>query len=364
MSTSAPEPYIPPIGVTVVRNVKVGRVNRVINLSLNESAIGASPRAMEAAVKRAQTLERYPDAMSTSLRRAIGRVHDLDPDRIICGNGSEELLDVIGRVYARPGDEILYPEYGFLQFAIVTMRVGATAVTAPEHNLHIDVDAILDRVTDKTKIVFVANPNNPTGTVIPMSEFFRLRDALPPSVVFVFDAAYAEYVDDDELNGFDLADGVENTIITRTFSKAYGLACARVGWAYGPASMIQVLNRMRGIGNVNGFAQEAALAALDDRDFVVRVREETSRARAKLTESLRALGLFVLPSEANFVMADFTPIEGCKAADALKYLAARGIITRDNDDYGLGHYLRITIGKDDENRLLVDALRDYLSAER
>ncbi len=360
MSMTAPEPYIPPIGLTVVKKVPVGRVNRVINLSLNESALGASPRAIEAAVIRAQSLERYPDALSTALRRALGRVHHIDPERIICGNGSEELLDVIGRVYARPGDEILYPEYGFLQFAIVTMRVGATPVTAPERDLRIDVDALLERVTERTKIVFVANPNNPTGTAIPMSEFRRLRDGLPASVVFVFDAAYAEYVDDAELNGFELAEAGENTIITRTFSKAYGLACARVGWAYGPASMIQVLNRMRGIGNVNGFAQEAAIAALDDRDFVTRVREETARARAKLTESLRALGLQLLPSEANFVMADFTPIEGRSAADGLEYLAARGIITRDNEDYGLGQYLRITIGKDDENRRLIDALRDYL----
>jgi histidinol-phosphate aminotransferase len=361
-AASCPEPYIPAIGKTVVKKVPVGRVNRVINLSLNESSCGPSPLAVEAAQERAKTLERYPDPASTELRQALGRYHGLDPDRIVCGNGSEELLDVIGRTYARPGDEILYTEFGFLQFPIVAVRVGATAVTAPERDYTAEVDALLAAVSECTKLLFLANPNNPTGTYITADELRRLRDGVPSTVVLVIDSAYAEYCDDPAYSdGMELVEGTDNVIVTRTFSKAYGLAAARVGWAYGPASMIKVLNRMRGIGNVNGMAHAAAIAALEDRGFVERVRAETHEARAWLSHEIRALGLNVLPGEANFVMIEFPDEPGRRAADALKHLAKRGIITRTNEDYGLDNFLRVTLGRADENKLLLEGLADFLA---
>jgi len=356
-----PQPYIPAIGVTVVKHVPVGRVNRVINLSLNESSLGASPRAVRAAKARAESLERYPDPGSGELRRALGRSHDLDPECIVCGNGSEELLDVIGRVYARPGDEILFPEHGFLQFAIVAMRVGATQVTAPERELRADVDALLAAVSERTKVLFLANPNNPTGTYIGRDELTRLRDRLPASVVLVIDSAYAEYVDDgDYSDGLELVAGTTNVIVTRTFSKAYGLAAARVGWAYGPRSMIAVLNRMRGIGNVNALAHAAAIAALEDRGFVDHVRARTIEARQGLTGELTALGLEVVAGAGNFVFVRFPDAPARNAMAALRHLAERGIVTRSNEDYGLDAYLRITLGRADENRLVRDAIADFL----
>ncbi len=360
-SSSLPRPYIPAIGVTVVKHVPVGRVNRIINLSLNESALGASPRAVRAAKERAQSLERYPDPGHGELRKALGRAHDLDPECLVCGNGSEELLDVIGRVYARPGDEILYPEHGFLQFAIVAMRVGATPVTAPERELRADVEALLAAVSERTKVLFLANPNNPTGTYIGREELRGLADRLPASVVLVIDSAYAEYVDDtDYSDGLELVEGTENVIVTRTFSKAYGLAAARVGWAYGPPSMIGVLNRMRGIGNVNALAHAAAIAALEDQDFVERVRALTIEARGWLGAALTALGLEVVAGAGNFVFVRFPEAPARNAMAALKYLAERGIVTRSNEDYGLDAYLRITLGREDENRLVRDAIADFL----
>jgi histidinol-phosphate aminotransferase len=359
---ACPEPYIPDIGKTVVQNVAVGRVNRVVNLSLNESAYGASPLAVAATKKRAEKLERYPDSASTELRRALGRHHDLDPERILCGNGSEELLDVIGRAYARPGDEILFTEYGFLQFHIVAMRVGATPVTAPERDHTADVDALLAALSERTKVLYLANPNNPTGTWISAAELERLREGVPASVVLVIDSAYAEYCADPAYSdGKELVEGTDNVIVTHTFSKAYGLAAARVGWAYGPKSMVGVLNRMRGIGNVNALAQAAAVAALDDHDFVERVRAETAAARERMRADVRALGLGVLTGEANFVMIEFADEEGRRAADALKYLAKRGIVTRSNEDYGLDSFLRVTLGSSDENKLLLEGLADFLA---
>lgn len=360
-TATRPQPYIPDIAVSVVKKVGVATPRQVIDLSLNESSFGMSPLAQTAAQDRCERLYRYPDPASTELRRAIGATYGLDPERIICGNGSEELLDIIARLYARPGDEILFSEYSFMQFPIVTMRVGATAVTAPETDLTTVVDTLLERVTDKTRIVFLANPNNPSGTYIPADEVRRLRDNLPPSVVFVIDSAYAEYVDQaDYSDGTELVEGHDNVIMTRTFSKAFGLAALRVGWAYGSPSMIGVMNRMRGIGNVNAIAQEAAVAALKDLDFVASVRERTSVERTWMTDQLSGLGLAVVPSQANFVMAKFPNDTNHRASAALTHLAERGIIVRGVEDYGLEDYLRITIGLREENEAVVEGLKGFM----
>ena len=363
-----PQPYIPDIGMAVVKKVLPGDdsvggagVGAITDLSLNESSLGASPLATRAARDRSERLNRYPDPASSELRNAIGRAYGLDPARITCGNGSEELIDAIARIYARPGDEVVFSEYGFMQFPIVAMRVGATPAIAPETDLTTDVDAMLACVTDKTRIVFLANPNNPTGTYVSKDEVRRLRDGLDGSIVLVIDSAYAEYVDSgDYSEGNELVEGVENVVVTRTFSKAFGLAALRVGWAYGSESLIGVMNRMRGIGNVNAIAQEAALAALGDMDFVRRVREETAAERERLAAALAGLGLAVVPSAANFVMARFPSDTNHRAGAALAHMAGRGIILRAVDDYGLGDYIRFTIGLPEENDAVIEGLKSFL----
>ena len=361
MSASAPEPYVPDTGMTVVKKVAVPPGVPLVQLSLNESHLGASPRAVAAAKARADTLPRYPDPTSTALREAIGRRLGLDPDHLVCGNGSEELLDVIGRAYARPGDEILFTAHGFIQFPIVAMRVGATPRRAPERTCVADVDALLARVTPRTKVTFLANPNNPTGTTLGVEALRHLRDTLPGHVVLVLDSAYAEYATQpDYTAGHELVAGTENVVVTRTFSKAYGLAALRVGWAHCPPSMARVLNRLRGIGNVNALAQEAAIAALDEPGWVERVRDEVARMREHLTREYRALGLEPLASQTNFITVRFPARDGRTAADAHAFLAGRGIIVRRVDDHGLGDFLRITIGTDEENRRLLDGLRAFL----
>lgn len=333
----------------------------LIDLSLNESSYGASAGAEAAAAARVKRLHRYPDTASTALREAIGRCYGLDPDRIVCGNGSEELLDAVGRLYARPGDEILFTEYGFMQFPIVAMRVGATPVRAPEQALTADVDALLARVSERTKICFIANPNNPSGTYISADAMRRLRDGLPPSVVLVVDAAYAEYVDAGDYSaGMELVEDTENVIVTRTFSKAFGLAALRVGWGYCAPSMAGVINRMRGIGNVNAIAQDAAIAALDDMAFVERVRDDTAAERDRVSRALAALGLEVVPSVTNFIMAGFAADTNHTAGAAQALLLSHGIVVRAADDYGLPNHLRITLGLPAENDAVVAVLKRFL----
>ncbi len=354
---SAPLAYMPEIGKAVVRKVAVAGKRPVLDLSLNESSHGASPLAVAAATARCQRLMRYPDPASALLRQALGRRFDLPPDDLVCGNGSEELLDIIGRLYARPDDEILFTDHGFLQFPIVALRVGATPVRAAERRLTADIDALLAAVTERTRILFLANPNNPTGTHVGAADLRRLRDGLPGHVVLVIDSAYAEYVDAPGYSaGHELVAGTDNVVVTRTFSKAYGLAALRVGWAHCPPAMAAVLNRMRGIGNVNAIAQEAAVAALDDMDFVARVRDETARERARLAAALSGLGLAVVPSATNFVIAAFPPGSNRGAAAAIAHLAARDIVVRGIEDYGLGDHLRITIGLPAENDRLIEGL--------
>jgi len=358
---TAPVPYMPEIGKAVVRKIAVAGKQPILDLSLNESSHGASPLATAAATLRCQRLMRYPDPASAALRQAIGRRYGLSPDDLVCGNGSEELLDIIGRLYARPGDEILFTDYGFLQFPIVALRVGATAVRVPERALTADVDALLAGVTARTRILFLANPNNPTGTYVDAAALRRLRDGLPGHVVLVIDSAYAEYVDAPGYSaGHELVAGTENVIVTRTFSKAFGLAALRVGWAHCPPAMTAVLNRMRGIGNVNAIAQEAAVAALDDMDFVARVRDETARERARVTRALDGLGLAVVPGVTNFVIARFPAGSNRGAAAAIAHLAARDIVVRGIEDYGLADHLRITIGRPAENDRLIAGLASLL----
>ena len=363
-STKKPFSYIAPGAPTVVKAGGVKNLDQpILNLSTNESSFGASPLVLEAIQERANNPHRYPDPSSTDLRDAIGEAFGLDPELITCGNGSEEVIDGIARVYSRPGDEILFSEYGFLQFPIVAYRTGATPVKAPARDLKTDVDSLLAAVTEKTKIVFVANPDNPTGTWIPTTEIRRLRDNLPGNVVLVVDSAYCEYVDDPDFSdGLELVEGHDNVIVTRTFSKAWGLAGLRVGWGYGPAEMIGALNLMRGIGNINAMAQAGAAAALKDPTHVEMVRTKTDEARAKFSADLQQFGVQTVPGAANFVLVKFpTEDTNRRAIDAHRHLAEENIYVRSNEDYGLDDYLRITVGTMDECDRVIESLKRFFA---
>ncbi|WP_347304499.1 histidinol-phosphate transaminase [Croceibacterium sp. TMG7-5b_MA50] len=317
----------------------------LVKLSANENPLGTSPAA-DAARADAGPAHLYPDPDSTALRTAIAELHGLHPARIVCGTGSGELLTLAASAFAGPGDEVLYVRYGFSLYPIAAQRCGATPVEAPDADYGTDVDALLACVTERTRVVFVANPNNPTGSYLHAGEIARLHAGLPPHVLLVLDQAYAEYVapDDDDF-GLALAAAQNNVLVTRTFAKAYGLAGERVGWGYGAPAVIDALNRIRGPFNVNRGAQAVALAALADQDFVRRSREHNAAERARFVAAIVALGnhgLRAVPSEANFVLVLF---EGrLTAADALAGLAEQGYIVRHLPGQGLPHGLRITIG--------------------
>lgn len=354
--TLFPQPYINATALSVTRKAQpAGDPSSWIQLSANESAFGASPLVHDALAKASQRPELYPEPSSAVLRKALSETFGFSPDSLICGNGSEAIIETIYRCYARLGDEVVFSRHSFIQFRIFADRVGAKAVLTDETDHHTDIDAILAAITPRTKIVVVANPNNPTGTVLPTSEVRRLRDALRPDIVLLLDSAYAEYVADPAYTaGHELVEGTENVIVTRTFSKAFGLAGLRVAWAHGPQSMIAILNRMRQIGNVGALAQAAAVAALQDMAFMRNAVAETAVLRAALSRQLEALGFASLPGHGNFLCTAFAD---SRAAHA--FLLERGIILRPIEDYDLAGFLRITIGTAEQNAALVAALTEY-----
>lgn len=332
---------------------------RVIKLSSNENPFGSSEKARAAYRDAALSLQRYPESSAAELREAIAQAHGLPAEQIVCGAGSDELLSLLCKAYAGVGSEVIYTEHGFLMYPIAAMAVGATPVKVPEKHLRTDVDAILAAVTARTRIVFLANPNNPTGSYLPFSELERLRAGLPNSVLLVLDAAYAEYVEAPDYHaGERLVAAGDNTVMTRTFSKIYGLAALRLGWVYAPLEVVQVLHRVRGPFNVSAPAIKAGVAALADSAFVVQSREHNTRELARVTDALTALGLVVYPSVANFLLIDFA-YSTEKAAGALAFLMERGIVIRAMDAYGLPSCLRATIGSREENDAVIAALGDY-----
>lgn len=359
MTSPTPRPGIMDIAPYVGGSHEVEGVDRVIVLSANENPLGASPKAIEAYTAMSGELHRYPEGGAVALRQAIGKQFGLDPDRIVCGAGSDELISLLIGAYAGPGDEVLYSQHGFLMYAISAKVVGATPVTAPEKNLTADVDALLAHVTENTRMLFLANPNNPTGTCLSASELRRLREGLRDDVLLVIDAAYAEYVGAGDYNaGEDLAGSCDNVVMLRTFSKIYGLASQRLGWAYGPAAIIDVLNRVRGPFNITASAQAAGVAAVEDVAHVEASRAHNDRWMAWLTQQLGMLGVEVPPSAGNFILARFS--DKASADAAYGHLMSRGIITRLMGGYGLPESIRVTIGLEEENRALVDALAEHL----
>jgi histidinol-phosphate aminotransferase len=367
MSTSRPQPRpgVLAIEAYVPGKSKAPGVAKIYKLSSNETPLGPSPRALEAYRRVGEHLEDYPDGAASDLREAIGRAFGLDPARIVCGAGSDDLLNLLARAYLADGDEAIHTTHGFLVYPIATLGTGAKPVVAAEKNFTADVDAILAAVTPKTKIVFLANPNNPTGTYVPFDEVKRLHGGLPPHVLLVLDAAYAEYVrSNDYESGIELVATSENVVMCRTFSKIHGLAALRLGWMYGPAHVVDAVNRIRGPFNVNAAAIAAGIAAIEDTAHQERSREHNTRWLAWLTEEIGKLGLAVTPSVANFVLIHFPTTQGRTAQDADKFLTARGLILRQVSAYKLPQALRMSVGSEEANRLTVKALAEFLGSAR
>jgi histidinol-phosphate aminotransferase len=356
-----PRPGVLAIDAYVPGRSTAPGVAKVFKLSSNETPLGPSPKAVDAYKAEAARLHEYPDGAATELREAIGRAFGLDPARIVCGAGSDELLNLLAHAFVGPGDEAIHTTHGFLVYHIATLGAGGTPVVAPETNYTADVDAILKRVTAKTRLVYLANPNNPTGTYVPFDEVKRLQRALPPHVLLVIDAAYAEYVRrNDYESGIELVATCDNVVMCRTFSKIHGLAALRLGWLYGPAHVVAALNRIRGPFNVSQPAIAAGVAAIGDAEHVEMSRAHNEKWLAWLTAEIGKLGLAVTPSAANFVLIHFPATSGHSAKDADAFLTKRGLVLRATGAYKLPDALRLSVGTEEANRLVVAALGEFL----
>jgi histidinol-phosphate aminotransferase len=356
-----PRPGVLAIDPYVPGKSSVTGVGRIFKLSSNETPLGPSPHAVAAYRGVADHLQDYPDGASTALREAIGRAFGLDPKRIVCGAGSDDLLNLIADAYLRDGDEAIHTTHSFLVYPIATLGSGATPVAVAERNYTADVDAMLAAVTERTKVVFLANPNNPTGTFVPFDEIKRLQRGLPPHVLLVLDAAYAEYVRRNDYEaGIELVATTQNVVMCRTFSKIHGLAALRLGWLYGPAHIVDAVNRIRGPFNVNAAAMAAGIAAIKDSAHVEASQAHNARWLAWLLEQIPKLGLEATPSVANFVLIHFPDVEGRTAADADAFLTRRGLILRRVTAYKLPNALRMSVGSEEANRLVVAALSELM----
>jgi len=360
----APRPGILDIAPYVPGASTLPGAGSVVKLSSNETPLGPSPKAIEAYLAEAGQLSRYPDGSARSLREALAARYGLDAARIVCGAGSDELLNMLAQAYLGPGDEAIYTEHGFLVYKIAILARGATPVVAKETDFTANVEAILACVTDKTRMVFLANPNNPTGTYVPFDEIKRLHAGLADDVILVLDAAYAEYVRANDYEaGIELVAASENTVMTRTFSKIYGLAALRLGWAYCPAAIADALNRIRGPFNVTAPSIAAGVAALNDQAYMEAAVEHNTHWRGVMAEALEHTGLHVTPSVANFLLVHFPDAPGKSAQDANAFLHARHIVLRRVEEYGFPNALRMTIGTKDENEAALDALTEFMGAE-
>lgn len=354
--TIRPQPGILDIALYEGGKAHVAGVANAVKLSSNENPFGCSDKAKEAFAKTVHSLHRYPNTDHRALREAIGEVHGLDPDRIICGVGSDEIITFLCQAYAGQRDEVVFTEHGFLMYRISALAVGATPVEVAERERMADVDAILRACNNRTRLVFIANPNNPTGTMISPAEVERLADGLPRQAILVIDGAYAEYVEGYD-GGTGLATARENVFVTRTLSKIYGLGGLRIGWGYGPRAIVDVLNRIRGPFNLSTTQLEVAEAAIRDQDWVLKCRSENARMRHWLAEALAEIGVPSDTSMANFILARFASVDEAEACDA--FLQSQGLIVRRVASYKLPNCLRITIGDESSCRRIAHAIGQF-----
>ena len=352
------EPYVPG------RAKAADGVATLHKLSSNETPFGPSPKAVSAYKAAANDLALYPDGSATALRITIARHYGIDANRIVCGNGSDDILHLLAQIFISDGDEAIYTQHGFLVYPIATRAAGGTPVMAREENFTANVDAILAKQSDRTRIVFLANPNNPTGTYLPLSEVKRLRNGLREDIVLVLDGAYAEYVREDDYEaGFELVATRHNVVITHTFSKIYGLAALRLGWCYAPAQIVDLLHRVRGPFNVNSAAMAAGVAAFEDQEPVERAVVHNKAELAVMSHELEARGLKTTHSVGNFHLVEFPQIAGRTAHEADLALQKAGIIVRRLDAYGLPTALRITIGSQEANRAVIKTLKAFMAGK-
>ena len=351
-----PQPGIMDIALYQGGAAHVAGMANAVKLSSNENPFGPSDKAKDAFQRSVHQLHRYPNTDHASLRQAIADVHKLDAARVICGVGSDEIIHFLCQAYAGPGDEVLFTEHGFLMYRISAMAAGATPVEVAERERTTDVDALLAACTPNTKLVFIANPNNPTGTMIGAADVARLAEGLPPQAILVLDGAYAEFVDGFD-GGLALLESRSNVVMTRTFSKIYGLGGLRIGWGYGPQAIIDVLNRIRGPFNLSNTQLETAEAAVRDQDYVTKCRADNARLRVWLAQSLAEVGVPSDVSMANFVLARFADEAEAAACDA--YLQSQGLIVRHPKGYKLPHCLRITVGDEAACRRVAHAIAQF-----
>lgn len=361
MTGPLPRPSILDIEPYVAGESEIPGVNRIIKLSSNEGAFGPPPAAIAAHEAAAREMHRYPDGGALALRQALGRSFNLDAEKIVCGAGSDELIGLLAQIFGGPGTETLTTEHAFAMYGIYAKYAGSTLVKVKERARTADVDAILAGVSPRTSIVFLANPNNPTGTVLPKAEVHRLRERLPGNILLVLDGAYAEYMTRPDYSvGNELVDAADNTVVTRTFSKIFGLGGARLGWCYAPPRIVGLLNRVRSPFNTGLAAQAAGVAALAEPGWIAKNVAHNIAERARVIERLRAAGIDVPHTEGNFILPDFGSPERADAADA--FLKSRGLIVRRMGGYGMPSCLRITIAATDENDLLIEALEAFQAA--
>jgi histidinol-phosphate aminotransferase len=356
MSIPTPKPGIMNIAPYVGGKSTLDGHTRVTKLASNENPWGPSPRATDAYAAQIDTLFRYPDSGHSALREAIAEIYDLPAKQVICGNGSDELISLLVRAYAGEGDEVLFSRHGFLMYRIAAYSSGASPVMADETNLHADVDVLLAAVTDATRIVFIANPNNPTGTYLPFSEIQRLREGLRPDIILALDGAYAEYMQTEDYNDGAPLVATSNTVVMHTFSKIYGLPALRLGWCYAPEHIIEVLHRIRGPFNVTAPALAAGIAAVQDQPYIQEMIEKNAQERARVTIALSDMGFNVVPSYGNFLLVKCGHVPALAADKVNSGLLSQGIIVRDVNAYGLPEYLRISVGTEAENTTLLEGI--------
>ncbi len=356
------------LGISRYKGGKGSQAAGAIKLSSNESPLGPSVRAVKAYIDSAKSLSTYPDGNSTLLKEKIAALHNINVNNIICGAGSDEILNLIAAAYLMPGDEVIFSEHAFLLYKIITLANNGTPIAAKEVGLKANIDAIISCVTKKTKIVFIANPNNPTGSYLNGNELSELRKKLPEHILLVIDGAYAEYVQEGDYNdGKSLISDTSNTVMTRTFSKVYALAALRIGWAYAPSHIIEVLNKIRGPFNLSTAAINAGAAAIEDCDHVTKSVELNSNEKQKLLKAYEEIKIKVHGGVANFLLLDLkniakkNPIGQRESAEDLNnYLIKNNIFVRNVSDYGLPSHLRITIGSKEQNRVVLDKIREYV----
>jgi len=366
--TAAPSKPTPKAGILDISPYVGGKAKaegfaHPIKLSSNENVLGCSPKASAAYAAAAEQLHIYPDGRADALRAAVAAKYGLEPERLLFGCGSDELFSLVCQTFCEPGDNVVQGQYGFLAYRIAGRAAQAEVRFAPEPELKLDVDQVLAQVDARTKVVFVANPSNPTGTWNTREEIDRLHAGLPAHTILVLDGAYAEFVSSpDYTDGLDLARGADNILVTRTFSKAFGLAALRVGWGYAPEAIADAIDRIRPPFNVNIPAQAAAIAALQDDDFIARSKALVETWRPWLAQQLGGLGLETIPSEGNFLLTLFPQTPGRTAAEAEAFLASRGVLVRAVAGYGLPDGLRITVGREPDNRALISGLEAFLAS--